>query len=141
MLTRLARVLHKDDETRKADVWIFGTMALSAFLSLIASLVLSVEAVNLARNPDAALSCSVNEIINCASVMKYENADLFGFPNSFLGLMAEPIVITVAIAGLAGGHDTAGGCQVPRRPVCLKKLLTHPGKSLPVIRITAYSKA
>ncbi len=27
---------------------------------------------------------------------------MFGFHNSFLGLMAEPIVITVAIAGLAG---------------------------------------
>lgn len=48
------------------------------------------------------LTCSVNAVINCASVMKYEEANIFGFPNSFLGLMAEPIVITVAIAGLVG---------------------------------------
>jgi hypothetical protein len=27
---------------------------------------------------------------------------MFGFPNAFLGLIAEPVVITVAIAGLAG---------------------------------------
>jgi len=27
---------------------------------------------------------------------------MFGFPNSFFGMMAEPVVITVAIAGLAG---------------------------------------
>ena len=34
--------------------------------------------------------------------MKHESSHLFGFPNSFIGLMAEPIVITIAIAALAG---------------------------------------
>ena len=34
--------------------------------------------------------------------MRHPSAALFGFPNSFLGLIAEPIVITVAVAGLAG---------------------------------------
>jgi uncharacterized membrane protein len=87
---------------RNQNIWIFGTMLVSALLSLLASLVLSVEAIQLAKNPDASLSCSVNEIVNCASVMKYESANIFGFPNSFLGLMAEPIVITVAVAGLVG---------------------------------------
>jgi len=29
-------------------------------------------------------------------------AGLFGFPNAFLGLMAEPVVITIAVASLAG---------------------------------------
>ena len=29
-------------------------------------------------------------------------ASLFGFPNAFLGLIAEPIVITVAVASIAG---------------------------------------
>jgi len=86
----------------RSDVWIFATMLVSAILSLVASLVLSAEAVHIAANPNAALSCSINEVINCASVMKHPSADLFGFPNSFLGLIAEPIVITVAIAGLAG---------------------------------------
>ena len=86
----------------RSDVWIFSTMAISAILSLIAALVLSVEAFHLAKDPGATLSCSINAIINCASVMKHPSADLLGFPNSFLGLIAEPVVITVAIAGLAG---------------------------------------
>jgi uncharacterized membrane protein len=34
--------------------------------------------------------------------MRNPSADLFGFPNSFLGLIAEPVVITVAVAGLVG---------------------------------------
>jgi hypothetical protein len=37
-------------------------------------------------------------------VAKHPTAEMLGFPNSFLGLIAEPIVITVAIAGLAGIH-------------------------------------
>jgi uncharacterized membrane protein len=87
---------------KNSNVWIFGTMALSGALSLIAALVLSIEAIHLAKDPGASLSCSVNAIINCASVMKHPSSDLFGFPNSFIGLMTEPIVITLAIAGLAG---------------------------------------
>jgi hypothetical protein len=35
-------------------------------------------------------------------VAAHPSATLFGFPNSFLGLLAEPVVITVAIAGLMG---------------------------------------
>lgn len=86
----------------RSNAWIFTTMLIGAVLSLIAAFVLSVEAIHLAKDPGAVLSCSVNEIINCASVMKHPSADLFGFPNSFIGLIAEPVVITVAIAGLAG---------------------------------------
>lgn len=86
----------------RSDVWIFSTMLVSAALSLIAAFVLSVEAIHLAKDPHAALSCSVNAIINCASVMRHPSAELFGFPNSFIGLIAEPVVITVAVAGLAG---------------------------------------
>lgn len=82
------------------DRWIFGTMLAGSILSLLASFVLSVEAIELARNPDAVLSCSVNVVLNCATVGLHPSAYLFGFPNSFLGLIAEPVVITVAVAGL-----------------------------------------
>lgn len=77
-------------------------MLVGASLSLIAAFVLSAEALQLAKDPGAQLSCSVNVIINCATVAKHPTAELFGFPNSFLGMITEPIVITVAIAGLAG---------------------------------------
>lgn len=92
----------KSRALQASDKWIFGTMLASAGLSLLAALVLSIESLALAKNPEAALSCSVNAVINCASVMRHPTADLFGFPNSFIGLMTEPVVITVAIAGLAG---------------------------------------
>jgi uncharacterized membrane protein len=89
-------------ERRRADMRIFGAMAVSGALSLLASFVLSIEAMQLAKAPDAALSCNLNAVVNCASVMNHPTADLFGFPNSFLGLISEPIVITVAVAGFMG---------------------------------------
>lgn len=92
---------HKDRKLRD-NRWIFISMLIGAIGSLIASFVLSVEAFELAKNPNAALSCSVNVILNCATVAKHSTSELFGFPNPFLGMIAEPIVITVAIAGLAG---------------------------------------
>lgn len=92
---------HEDKKIRD-NRWIFTAMLLGAILSLIAAFVLSVESIQLAKNPNASLSCSVNVVLNCATVAKHPSAEMFGFPNSFFGMIAEPIVITVAIAGLAG---------------------------------------
>ena len=94
--------LTHNDKIVKDNRWIFISMIVGSVLSLIASFVLSVEAVELAANPNAALSCSINVVLNCATVGLHESSQLFGFPNSFLGLIAEPVVITVAIAGLSG---------------------------------------
>lgn len=77
-------------------------MLISAGLGLVAALVLSIEAITLAGDPNAALSCNVSETISCTKVGISWQANVLGFPNSFLGLIAEPVVITVAIAGLAG---------------------------------------
>lgn len=92
---------HKNKNIRD-DRWIFTSMLIGAVLSLLAAFVLSTEALQLAKNPDATLPCSVNVVLNCATVAKHPTAELAGFPNSFIGMMAEPVVITVAIAGLAG---------------------------------------
>ena len=92
---------HSDKDLRD-NRWIFTSMLIGAILSLVAAFVLSVESFHLAKNPDAELSCSVNIVLNCATVAKHPSAEAFGFPNSYFGMVAEPIVITVAIAGLAG---------------------------------------
>jgi uncharacterized membrane protein len=102
MLTSIKEFFTHDEKKIRDDRWIFTSMLVGAILSLIASFVLSMEAVELARNPDAVLACSVNAVLNCATVGLHPSASLFGFPNSFFGLIAEPVVITVAIAGLAG---------------------------------------
>ncbi|NLT54174.1 MAG: vitamin K epoxide reductase family protein [Actinomycetales bacterium] len=77
-------------------------MLVSSCLSLVASFVLSVDAVRLAADPNAALSCNINSVISCGTVASAWQSQLFGFPNAFLGLIAEPVVITIAVAGLGG---------------------------------------
>lgn len=82
--------------------WPYGEMLVSSLLSLLASFVLSVDAIILASNPDADLSCNISSQISCGAVGSSWQANLFGWPNAFLGLIAEPVVITIAILGLAG---------------------------------------
>ena len=87
---------------RRSNGWIWGTMLFSALISLTASFVLSVDAVVLAADPRAALACNINAVLSCGTVGTSWQASLFGFPNAFLGLAAEPVVITIAVASLGG---------------------------------------
>ncbi len=87
---------------RHDNRFIFTTMLLSACISLLASFVLSIDAVVLAGDPQAELSCNINSTLSCGAVALSWQASLFGFPNAFLGLVAEPVVITIAVASLGG---------------------------------------
>lgn len=102
MLSKFRGYFTHDDKRLRDTRWVFASMLVGACLSLLASFVLSVESIEIAKNPDAKLSCSVNLIVNCATVAAHPTSTFLGFPNPFIGLMAEPVVITVAIAGLAG---------------------------------------
>lgn len=77
---------------------------LSSVLGMVASVVLSMDAIILASNPDAELGCNINAKISCGTVGSSWQAHLLGeyFPNSFLGMLAEPVITTVAVASLAG---------------------------------------
>jgi len=78
----------------------YAAMLVSSLLSLLASLVLSVEAIDLAKNSAAKFTCDINAVVSCGKVARAWQANLLGFPNSFLGLICEPVVVAVAVAGL-----------------------------------------
>lgn len=92
----------KSKSLKRSNYLIFGSMLVFGILGLLAALVLSVEKIHLLQNPNAILSCSFNLVLDCSAVMKTWQASLFGFPNSFIGLMGYSVVITVAVIGLAG---------------------------------------
>lgn len=81
--------------------WTFGTMLAFGIVGLIASFVLTVEEFHLLKDPNAVLNCSFNLVLNCATVMKTWQASVFGFPNMLIGLMGFPMVIMIAMLGLA----------------------------------------
>lgn len=95
--------MFKKKDRTLSNKWLFGTMLAFGIVGLIASFVLSVEEIHLIKNPNAVLSCSINLVLNCSTVMQTWQASVFGFPNMLIGLMAYPVVITTAVVALAGG--------------------------------------
>lgn len=77
-------------------------MLVFGIVGLIVSFILSIEEIHLIQNPDTVLSCSINIVLNCATVMQTWQAHVFGFPNMLIGLLSYPIVITVAVVALCG---------------------------------------
>ena len=90
---------NKDSKHRQ-----FAALALllGSGLGLLASFVLSIEALTLAKNSHAALNCDLNAVISCSAVANHWSATLLGFPNSFIGMMTLPVMVTIAVALLAG---------------------------------------
>jgi uncharacterized membrane protein len=86
----------------KAHMWTFGLMLACGIIGLIVSFILSVEKIHLLEQPNATLSCSFNLVLNCSTVMQTWQSSVFGFPNMYIGLMAFPVVITVAVVALTG---------------------------------------
>ncbi|MEV7973195.1 vitamin K epoxide reductase family protein [Cellulomonas sp. NPDC089187] len=75
-------------------------MAISGVIGLFTSFVLSIEAWKIAGDPDVDLGCDINSVISCGEVAKTWQANLLGFPNAFLGIAFEVVVIVVAIAAI-----------------------------------------
>jgi uncharacterized membrane protein len=88
--------------TRAPHRWVYAEMLVFALISLFASFVLAIDAIELAADPNAQFSCDISATISCSKVGLSWQANLLGFPNAYLGLMAEPVVITLAVAGLSG---------------------------------------
>lgn len=77
-------------------------MLIGSVLGLLASFMLSIEALILAKNSHAVLSCDLSSVLSCSTVANHWSATILGFPNSFIGVMTLPVMVTIAVALLAG---------------------------------------
>lgn len=68
---------------------------------LVASFVLTHDKLELLKNPDYVPSCNISAVVNCTSVMKSDQAELFGFPNPLIGLTFFAVVTTLGVLVLA----------------------------------------
>ena len=93
------RLLDKEPKRRQLAALL---MLVGSGLGLLASFVLSIEALTLAKNSHAALNCDLNSVISCSAVANHWSATPLGFPNSFIGMMTLPVMVTIAVALLAG---------------------------------------
>lgn len=77
-------------------------LVIGGFIGLAAASMLTIEKIELIKNPAYVPTCNLNPILSCGSVMKTAQASVFGFPNALLGLIGYSVVITVGMALLAG---------------------------------------
>lgn len=91
---------------RHGSTWTYLVMLIASVAALVVSFILSGETLELARHPNAKLSCDVNAVVSCSTVAQSWQAEIvhFGtlsFPNAFFGIAAESVFITLAVLGLA----------------------------------------
>ncbi|MCU6478864.1 vitamin K epoxide reductase family protein [Arthrobacter silviterrae] len=79
-------------------------LLIAGAIGWIASATLVLERLSLYANPNAKVSCDINTWISCGDVMKTSQAAIFGFPNPFIGIVAFAVIITTAVALLAGAE-------------------------------------
>lgn len=77
-------------------------MLVSGVIGIYAAFVLSIDAWLLAKNPDQVFSCDISSVISCGDVARSWQANLLSFPNAFLGILFESVVLTVSLALVAG---------------------------------------
>ena len=77
-------------------------MIISGFIGLATSFVLSIEAWQLAADSSARFGCDISSVLSCSAVAQTWQARILGFPNAFLGIFFEAVVLAVSVAIFAG---------------------------------------
>ena len=77
-------------------------MIISGFIGLVTSFVLSIEAWQLAADSSARFGCDISSVLSCSAVAQTWQARILGFPNAFLGIFFEAVVLAVSVAIFAG---------------------------------------
>lgn len=73
-------------------------------IGTLCAAIIMYEKLHLLEDPSYQVACDINPIVSCGSVMQSDQAEAFGFPNPFLGLIGFPIVATIGAAMLAGAR-------------------------------------
>lgn len=89
-------------KSKAPDRAAYLVMLIFSITALIAAFTLTIEKLEKLANPKVELSCSINLVLDCGRVMDSWQSHAFGFPNMLIGMMAYPVLITVAVAGLGG---------------------------------------
>ncbi|MGW2254058.1 vitamin K epoxide reductase family protein [Kitasatospora sp. NPDC001660] len=75
---------------------------LGGLIGLAASAVLTFDKLRILENPSYVPTCNINPVISCGSVMRTEQAGVFGFPNPLIGLAAFGALAAIGAGLLAG---------------------------------------
>ncbi|TSB32323.1 vitamin K epoxide reductase family protein [Streptomyces benahoarensis] len=79
-------------------------LVITGALGILASWVITIDKIELLKDPNFKPACSFNPIISCGSVMQSGQAEVFGFPNPMAGMIAFPVVVAIGVGLLAGAR-------------------------------------
>jgi uncharacterized membrane protein len=77
-------------------------LSIGGFIGFFAAVVLTIEKIELIKNPSYIPTCNISPLLSCGSVMKTWQASVFGFPNALIGIAGFAVVIAIGMALLAG---------------------------------------
>src|SRR3990167_819143 len=72
------------------------------YIFLISSFALTYDKIHYLKNPAYVPACDINPILSCGSVMKTEQADLLGLPNTIFGIAGFSILFFVGLMLVTG---------------------------------------
>lgn len=88
--------------TKSKDSFLPIILAFGGLIGLLAAFTLAVEKIEILKDPSFQPSCNINPVLSCGSVMVTPQAEVFGFPNPFLGIVGFTAVAVTGFAILAG---------------------------------------
>ncbi len=78
------------------------TMLIAGILGFAASFILTIDKFTVLKDSGFTPSCNINATLNCKSVMLSKQAEVFGFPNSLIGIGTFAMMLVIAVALLMG---------------------------------------
>ena len=77
-------------------------ITITGLIGLLGAAQLTLEKIEILKNPDYIPSCTLNPIFSCGNVMNSWQAAAFGKPNTVIGIAAFAVVATIGVSILAG---------------------------------------
>ena len=82
---------------------VYGFLMAGGLIGSIASFLETIEYQALLKNAHAQLTCNLNSVFSCSSVLHSWQSRIFGFPNSMLCMVFFTTMFAAGLVGLAGG--------------------------------------
>ena len=79
---------------RLASAW---WVLIAGVIGFVASATLTIEKIEMLKNPAYVPTCSINPVLSCGSVMVTHQASVFGFPNPLLGIAGFAVAIVTGV--------------------------------------------
>ncbi|MFF4157903.1 vitamin K epoxide reductase family protein [Streptomyces sp. NPDC001678] len=79
-------------------------LVITGAMGLLASWVITLDKIELLKDPNFKPGCSLNPIVSCGNIMSSKQAEAFGFPNPMLGLVCYGAIIAIGLALLSGAR-------------------------------------